>query len=99
MYEISCLKVDMLFTMFVSVFRRRYVRSLVVMKQGHAIEPPNATCLKHVLCAAWQVLRFDSMLGAFKGHTAADDARRFQQRLKLYVAIWCCVNKHPGHVW
>lgn len=26
-------------------------------------------------------------------------ARRFETRTKIYASIWCCVNKHPGHVW
>lgn len=31
----------------------------------------------------------------------ADDgaAQRFKRRLDQYLAIWCCVNAHPGHVW
>ena len=24
---------------------------------------------------------------------------RFEERLKIYSSLWCCVNKHPGHVW
>ena len=29
----------------------------------------------------------------------AGQARRFETRTKIYASIWCCVNKHPGHVW
>ena len=24
---------------------------------------------------------------------------RFQKRTRIYTALWCCVNAHPGHVW
>ena len=24
---------------------------------------------------------------------------RFEERLKIYSSLWCCVDKHPGHVW
>lgn len=24
---------------------------------------------------------------------------RFELRTKTYTSLWCCVDKHPGHVW
>ena len=24
---------------------------------------------------------------------------RFEERLKEYSSLWCCVDAHPGHVW
>lgn len=24
---------------------------------------------------------------------------RFEERLRIYSSLWCCVNAHPGHVW
>jgi len=43
-----------------------------------------------------KVLYFDTMHGAFGGFAEPRDAEKFQNRLKMYSTIWCCVNQHPG---
>jgi hypothetical protein len=45
------------------------------------------------------VLQFQGMERAFGGFDNEADADRFQQRLKNYLSIWCCVDSNPGHVW
>ena len=32
-------------------------------------------------------------------HLTLVAAFRFQERGKIYTSIWCCVDRHPGHVW
>lgn len=39
------------------------------------------------------------MLGAFGGFADPAAAVRFQNRVKQYVSIFCCVNEHPGHIF
>lgn len=49
---------------------------------------------------AKQVLRFTGGIERLFGGWADGGAgERFKRRVDHYAAIWCCVNKHPGHVW
>ncbi|CAM8906592.1 unnamed protein product [Rhodiola kirilowii] len=47
-----------------------------------------------------KVLHFSSMQDAFVGFTNKEREDKFRARVKRYVGIWCCVEKHtPGHIY
>lgn len=61
-----------------------------------------------------KVLDFSSMLGVFSGWERPVDQERFyrcekataalfhhtqHRRVRDYAGIWCCINRHPGHIW
>ena len=46
-----------------------------------------------------QVLNFQGIERAWGGFDASAGQEAFERRLKNYLGIWCCVNRHPGHVW
>lgn len=47
-----------------------------------------------------KVLQFSSMQDAFIGFTDKKKDRKFRNRVKNYVGIWCCVGNHvPGHIY
>ncbi|CAK0784493.1 hypothetical protein CVIRNUC_007697 [Coccomyxa viridis] len=46
-----------------------------------------------------RLLMFTDMRQAFGGFSSPRDAERFEERLKEYSSLWCCVDAHPGHVW
>ncbi|KAL3140615.1 hypothetical protein ABBQ32_005185 [Trebouxia sp. C0010 RCD-2024] len=79
-------------------------------KQSAAVKPGNSIRLQANLTdqqiqtalkgfADVPVIHFDTMSGAFGGHAHFGDASRFQRRTEVYTSLWCCVDKHPGHVW
>ncbi|KAK9844822.1 hypothetical protein WJX74_007256 [Apatococcus lobatus] len=49
--------------------------------------------------AGVKVLHFADVVSSLRGHANNDDAIRFQERGKIFTSIWCCVDRHPGHVW
>ena len=46
-----------------------------------------------------KIVEFSSMLTAFGGFADPEVARRFQNRVKQYASIFCCINEHPGHIF
>ncbi|EIE21596.1 hypothetical protein COCSUDRAFT_17381, partial [Coccomyxa subellipsoidea C-169] len=46
-----------------------------------------------------RVLHFEDMRHAYGNFPTKEYRDRFEQRTKLYTSLWCCVDKHPGHVW
>ncbi|KAD5317306.1 hypothetical protein E3N88_17252 [Mikania micrantha] len=47
-----------------------------------------------------KVIQFSSMQDAFLGFTDKAREEKFRNRVKRYVGIWCCVEKHdPGHIY
>ncbi|KAI3787173.1 hypothetical protein L1987_41439 [Smallanthus sonchifolius] len=47
-----------------------------------------------------KVIQFSSMQDAFLGFTDKTREEKFRNRVKRYVGIWCCVEKHePGHIY
>lgn len=47
-----------------------------------------------------KVIQFSSMNDAFQGFTDKGREKRFRNRVKMYVGIWCCVQSHdPGHIY
>ncbi|GLT91372.1 hypothetical protein SLE2022_092630 [Rubroshorea leprosula] len=46
-----------------------------------------------------KVIQFSSMQDAFSGSLTRRE-KKFRNRVKRYVGIWCCVMKHvPGHIY
>lgn len=46
-----------------------------------------------------KVLQFSSMQDAFMGFTDKVKEKKFRNRVKSYVGIWCCVDHIPGHIY
>ncbi|KAJ9549635.1 hypothetical protein OSB04_022178 [Centaurea solstitialis] len=47
-----------------------------------------------------KVIQFSSMQDVFVGFTDKTREEKFRNRVKRYVGIWCCVDKHtPGHIY
>ncbi|XP_057963795.1 arabinosyltransferase XEG113 [Malania oleifera] len=47
-----------------------------------------------------KVIEFSSMQDAFLGFTDKAREKRFRNRVKRYLGIWCCVANHtPGHIY
>ncbi|XP_031272043.1 arabinosyltransferase XEG113 [Pistacia vera] len=47
-----------------------------------------------------KVVQFSSMQDAFIGFTDKTRDKKFRNRVKRYVGIWCCVeNQTPGHIY
>ncbi|UPR03426.1 arabinosyltransferase [Chloropicon primus] len=47
----------------------------------------------------YKVLRFDSMLNAFKGFSAPAEESEFRAVVEGMMGIWCCVRAPTGHIW
>eukprot|EP00884_Botryococcus_braunii_P011897 jgi/Botrbrau1/20708/Bobra.0058s0037.1 len=46
-----------------------------------------------------KVLHFTNMATSFSTFAEHNNAVMFENRIKVYSSIWCCVLGHPGHVW
>ncbi|GAB4813810.1 hypothetical protein N2152v2_000856 [Parachlorella kessleri] len=52
------------------------------------------------VAAKYKVLKFEGGIErAFGGFDDPGQADKFEERLKRYLSLWCCVRAHPGHVW
>ncbi|KAG2499431.1 hypothetical protein HYH03_002378 [Edaphochlamys debaryana] len=48
--------------------------------------------------ATAKVLHFPTMANAMGPWSDPAVEKRFHERMRLYGSIWCCVNRHPGHI-
>ncbi|CAL8469429.1 g8970 [Coccomyxa elongata] len=46
-----------------------------------------------------RVLHFPDMRLAYSNFPSKEHRKRYELRTNLYTSLWCCVDKHPGHVW
>ncbi len=46
----------------------------------------------------FKVMHFTTMVNALGNFSNPQQWTRFQERMKLYGSIWCCVHAHPGHI-
>lgn len=46
-----------------------------------------------------QRIHFEDPAGLWDGFVDKENDDKFRRRMNEYGSLWCCVNKHPGHVW
>jgi hypothetical protein len=47
----------------------------------------------------YTLIHFEDAAALWKGFKDERLAKKFKSRLDMYTSIWCCIDKHPGHIW
>jgi arabinosyltransferase len=47
----------------------------------------------------YALIHFQDAAALWKGFKDESLARKFKKRLDMYTSIWCCIDRHPGHIW